>query len=50
MSYENGDKDHYDDHSDRCLHQKRRIGTLEDFMNDTIAFVDISIILDGNAA
>lgn len=50
MSNESGDEDHYDDHSDRRIHQKRRVGSLKDFMNDTITLIDIPIILNGNAA
>ena len=50
MSSESGDEDHYDDNSDWRFHQKWRVGVLEDCVNNTIAFVDIRIILDGNAA
>lgn len=50
MSSESGNEDHYDDTSDRRFHQKRCVGTLEYPMNDTLAFVDIRVIRDGNAA
>jgi len=49
VSSENGDKDHYDDNSDRRPHQKWRIKALENCVNNTLVFIDIRVIL-GHAA